>query len=223
MFCCFLELGCGPGMSTSENGTSGSETGGTEAVTGTTGVETGEVPTGTSSGEVPTGTTGEGSTGTTIEEGSSGEGTTAAPVCLEFHDGRVADTPVVHFTCGLPTLCGDGEPPLFIPEGNDGWTVDDLERARCMAAALRDRTPGVIAYQEPALGHHTFTIEILDEEVVLREDWLEDFNWSYDETVKFLKPTEFFAACADGSAFALHGCLGEAFTEVCGTELMCPG
>jgi hypothetical protein len=34
------------------------------------------------------------------------DGTTAAPVCLEFFDGRVGDDPVVQFTCGLPTLCG---------------------------------------------------------------------------------------------------------------------
>ena len=196
-------------MSTSENGTSGLETGGTEVGTGTTGGGTDGT-----TGEVPTGTT---------EDGSSGEGTTAAPVCLEFFNARVNDDVVVQFTCGLPTLCGDGEPVLFVTDGLDGWTVDDIERARCLAAALRDRTPGVIAYQEPALGHHIFEIEILGEEVVVREDWLEDFTWDYRETVTFLKPIEFFVDCAEGSAFAVHKCLSEGFTEECGTELMCPG
>jgi hypothetical protein len=211
-FCFIYIAACGPETATTESDpTSTSEPDSSSG--GTTTAPTTDTPTGSTSDPPTTASTGPDT------DSSTGEQTTGS-ACLEFANDRVNDDVAVQFTCGLPLLCGGGEPVFFF--AGDGVTTDDIETARCLAAALRDRTPGTIQYQQPSLGHHVTTIEILGEQAVHRDDFLQDFNWTYDEKVTFLRPTEFFTDCAEGSAFAVFNCLEDAFLDECAGELECP-
>lgn len=171
-------------------------------------------------------TTGDGTTsdatttGMTTSESTS-DGTTG-PACLDFSPEDPQDYPEQpHFTCGLAPLCpGDG--PLTLLLKNTIWVASDIDRARCMATAMRDRTPGQLHFQtEESDDFHT--IEILSEQVIVVDEYHGiGFGFSYDERVTFLKPPEFFADCSIGTGAEIHTCLTQGFTDVCADERGCP-
>lgn len=201
-------LACGPGgVDTTSTGSATTET--TEPDATSTSTTTSGAPT---SGE-PT---------------STGEPSTGEPVCIDFYmDGYDPDeelTPPL-FTCGLPELCpgADGKPLVF-DAGNDPVTTGDIERGRCMVAAMRDRTPGLFRFTVwPILGYDTTTIEILGETILVRRHVLSDFNEDYREGGYQLFAPELYAPCVDSTATLVLKCLTEGYSAACVSEpLMCP-
>lgn len=125
-------------------------------------------------------------------------------------------------TCGSPELCpGDG--PLIFTLGSTN-TYDpgsaetaDLERARCMAAALRDRTPGQLHFWSGEVGRE-FSLEILGELALGRSvATINDINDSYGayEGLYRLHPPEHFFACAAGDALQVWLCLVDFGPDAC--------
>ncbi len=202
-FLCALLTACGPETATTEGSSDAASTGAAS----------------TSSGETTTQPT---TSAADTSNATTDASTTTGGVCIEFKTEIYDDAPTQPLnTCGLGELCpGDG--PLWYTDDGKGWQTDDFMRARCMAAAMRDRTPGQIQYQQPALGHDIYTLEILGEQVIVRNDYVNDFNYAYSERVTFLKPPEFFAECAVGTGNSVHGCLENGFTDECATTLDCP-
>ncbi len=198
---------------------------------GTDGTGTATTGAATSTGEP--GTTSDASTGSstaapTTGAPTTGEPTTGEPVCIDFfmmdYDQNVEIPPPL-FTCGLPELCPgpDGEPLVFTDE-TQFITTKDLERAHCMGAAMRDRTPGLFRFTVwPILGFDTTTIEILGETILVRRHVLSDFNEDYSEKGHRLFAPEEYAKCTTGSAAIVLKCLTEGYEETCVSEpLMCP-
>lgn len=221
-FSLLLTVGCGP-----ETGMTDSSTGmpSTSEEPTTTAPTTGEP--GTTSTTAPTSTDG------TMTDATTGDATTidltTGDTCLEHTIGDPGDWPEeLVLGCHLDELCA-GETPLeFDPLEKSGWTVDDIDRARCMATAMRDRTPGKLLYQQtdPENGGETgdfFVIEIHGEQVSLRHEH-EGLGFGYDylERVTFLREPAFFTACAGGTATEVHECLTQGFTDECATQLECP-
>jgi hypothetical protein len=93
-------------------------------------------------------------------------------------------------------------------------STDDIDRGRCMAAALRDRTPGqtFFAAEYGLIGWHAHAIEIVGELGVLRDSVVDDFFAEYHERVDMLLPPADFEECAVGPA-----------THECVAGLDCPG
>lgn len=173
------------------------------------------------------------STSTTTGEPDPTSTTTgAAGPCLELsYDVDDPATPVWMLTCGLPELCPGEDPLIFQVSGDDILApqtveVDDIERARCMAAALRDRIPGQIRWWSEAAGHD-YSLEILGETALVRS--IESITMLIDgfdayEALRRLHPPEFFAACADGDAMQVWLCLmGSVEPECLPGPLACPG
>ncbi|MBA3546277.1 MAG: hypothetical protein H0T76_07340 [Nannocystis sp.] len=159
---------------------------------------------------------------------TSGEPSTGEPVCIDFYmeqyDPNEEITPPL-FTCGLPELCPgpDGKPLVFTQE-NDLVATKDIERGRCMAKAMRDRTPGLFRFTVwPILGFDTTTIEILGETILVRRHVLSDFNEDYGERGHQLFAPEKYTPCVDGPAAVVLKCLTDGYSEACVSEpLSCP-
>ena len=166
-------------------------------------------------------TTGDGTTTDAITTSESTAGSTGS-ACLDFSPWDPRNYPEEpHFTCGLEPLC-PGEGPLVLTRKNDAWIASDIERARCMAAAMRDRTPGQLRFQTSE-DNDFHTLEILGEQViVVYEVHGLGFGYDYDERVTFLKPPDFFAECSIGTATSIHTCLTKGFTDECADERGCP-
>ncbi|MDC0716490.1 hypothetical protein [Nannocystis bainbridge] len=168
-----------------------------------------------------TGTT----TGTTLAPTTSEGDTTTGEACLEAtRPGELWSDQEPALTCGGPELCPGGDPIYFELDGPifDGdfsaptSAVTDLERARCLAVALRDRTPGQFMFMP---GHspqvlHVFGLEIVGEFAVTRSDRSgcelshpEPKSCHVRERLRQLRPPAFFADCVDGDALALWQCL----------------
>jgi hypothetical protein len=197
-------LACGPGgVDTTSTGSSTSDTTEPDA--------TSTSSTSSTSSGVPT----------------SGEPSTGEPVCIDFYmEGYDPDeelTPPL-FTCGLPELCpgANGKPLVFT--GDNPVTTADIERGRCMVAAMRDRTPGLFRFTvQPILGYDTTTIEILGETILVRRHSLSDFNEDYSEGGYQLFAPELYAPCVDSTATLVLKCLTEGYAKACVSEpLMCP-
>ncbi|WAS93494.1 hypothetical protein [Nannocystis punicea] len=163
--------------------------------------------------------------GTTAETPTTGESTTEAPQpCLE-HNYTGGAPGAWMLTCGLPELCGGDEPLTFFTTSPDALApgeveVDDLERARCMAAALRDRTLGQITWW------HVVDVQVVSApvslEIVLHTAFVRSVAGStlleQDDTyegIYDLRPPEFFADCAEGDALAVWLCLVDAIEPQC--------
>ncbi|MDC0722284.1 hypothetical protein [Nannocystis bainbridge] len=160
----------------------------------------------------------------TTEAPTTGGTTDAPDPCLE-HRYASGGSHAWMLTCGLPELCGGAEPLLFStttlePSAPEEIEVDDLDRARCMAAALRDRTPGQIAWSQvvgPDVIFSPLSLEIVQGTALVRNvDGLQEFVLpdTY-EGMYPLRPPEFFAACAEGDALALWQCLMDAVEPAC--------
>ena len=205
-------LACGPGgVDTTSTGSVTTET--TEPDATSTSTPTSGEPT---SGEPTSG------------EPSTGEPSTGEPVCIDFYmidyDPNEELTPPL-FTCGLPELCPGAEgKPLVFDAGDNPVTTQDIERGRCMVAAMRDRTPGLFRFTVwPILGYDTTTIEILGETILVRRHVLSDFNEDYSEGGYQLFAPELYAPCVDSTATLVLKCLTEGYSEACVSEpLMCP-
>jgi hypothetical protein len=166
-------------------------------------------------------------TGTT----SSEPDTTAEP-CLE-HSYTSGHPLVWKTTCGLPELCSGDEPLMFTTTNIDAMDpgeveVEDLERARCMAAALRDRAPGQFAWSQ-VIGTEVIwspiSLEIVGDTALVRNvqgihvPELDDTH----EAIYPLRPPEFFAACAEGDTLAVWLCLMDSVEPTClPGPLTCP-
>ncbi|MCY1008584.1 hypothetical protein OV079_24085 [Nannocystis pusilla] len=145
--------------------------------------------------------------------------------CLEeIHPGDLGFGSEPALTCGGLELCPGDDPIVFQLDG-PGLAEDlssptsvetDLERARCLATALRDRTPGqflfvpVIDTEIP----YVFGLEVVGELVVARSDRglceaiePEPKSCHVHERLRVLRPPEYFADCVDGDAIALWRCL----------------
>ncbi len=208
---------CGPGVATTESSTTENTSGST--TTPSTSTPTTSADPSTTTDLTTTGTSD--TSGTTTDDLTTGDSTTD-PACLEISITDPRDFPEQpHFTCGLPALCAEQEPLVFLWEVG-GWTVSDIERARCMAAALRDRTPGQLRYQDEE-NDDFHTLEILGEQViVVREYHGIGFGFSYDEHIASLDSSLVFANCLNGTADDLHTCIRDAFTDVCAETRECP-
>lgn len=197
------------------------------ATTDTTGGSSSSTSTGASTGQ-PTG--GDGSTGTTTGDVSSDTGaTTDAGVCHDWEATDPGQDFPSELSCGLPELCPGDAPLEFILAGGslespDSVTTADIARARCMAAALRDRTPGQISFGAPlAIGSDHYVLEILGPTVIRRRSMSEDFAFDKYVRVRPLLPPDAYAGCAEGTAKQVWTCLTKSFEDVCVTgELACP-
>ncbi len=212
-----LVIACGP-VDVDPGGTSTSETGDTS--------ETGAVP-----------TTGSETTGGPLDMGG-------AEQCLAVHYPGDLWTGPLQLTCDAAELCAGEGRLWFRLEGVDFFEPDydaataaetnELERARCLARALRDRTPGQFLFA-PILGDDTpylFGREIVGELVVERGEANgckllapEPVGCHVNERLRVLRPPEFFAGCVDGDALALWRCLFDAFApepECVAGPLTCP-
>lgn len=157
--------------------------------------------------------------------------TTGEPgVCHDW----AANDPGLEFppelSCGLPELCaGDGPLQFEIDGGSlenpDSVSTADLTRARCMAAALRDRLPGQIRFGAAhGLGSDDYELEILGADAIRRRSYLQDFSFDKYVRVRPLLPAEAYEGCAQGTAKEIWACLRTGFEDVCVTgELACPG
>lgn len=192
-----------------------------------TGSTTSTASTATTTGtatEVPT-------TGTASGEPEST--TKPAEACLE-HEYAGEFPPAWKLTCGLPDLCGSEEPLMFTTSNLEVFDpgeveVEDLERARCMAAALRDRSPGQIAWEQ-VVGVDAvwapLSLEIVGDAALVRsvrgvkEGIIDEDTF---EVIRPLRPSEFFAACAEGDALAVWLCLMDSVEPTClPGPLTCP-
>lgn len=188
-------------------------------------------------------TTGSPTTGVPASTGTQDTG--PAEECLEaVHGGTLQAGEPQQLTCGVPELCADEGALVFRLEGVDAVmanyedasaaTTDDIERARCLATALRDRTPGQFIIH-PRIGDDLldgFGREVLGDLVVERWDryickliFPEPVGCRVHERLRVLRPPAFFADCVEGDAFALWRCLLDAFEPepVCvAGPLACP-
>lgn len=178
-----------------------------------------------------------GSTGSTDAASTSTTDTTSVPTmgspdattgeaCIEdIHPGDFWFGEEPTLTCGAPELCADDSPLQFELDGpgvldgdfSNPTTVEtDLERARCLIAALRDRTPGQFVFlpvHTPDI-LHVYGLEILGDLAVTRSDRAEceliapePKSCYAHERLRVLRPPEFFASCIDGDARTLWLCL----------------
>jgi hypothetical protein len=172
------------------------------------------------------------STGADPTSTSSGGSTTPTSGCnsLEiFHPGELWSDEAPELTCGAAELCPGEDPIVFALVGEgllDGDFLSpssaetDIPRARCLAAALRDRTPGQFLLL-PVQGNevlHIFAREIVGDLAVERTDRAgceliapEPESCYVHERLRELRPPEFFATCIEGDALALWLCLYDAF------------
>jgi len=191
---------------------------GEDTDTGSTSVAT---TTSTTTAEAPTTGTASGEPDTTTAE---------AEPCLELE--YTSDVqPTWMLTCGLPELCPGDEPLVFTTTKIDAGEVevDDLDRARCMVAALRDRSLGQIAWWQVAdvdVIWAPLSLEIVGHTALTRgvrgsPELLSGID-TY-EAIRPLRPPEFFAACADGDALAVWLCLMDSVEPMClPGPLSCP-
>jgi hypothetical protein len=159
---------------------------------------------------------------TDLTTGDETTGGTTGPACLQIdHGGDPGQWPEQpEFTCGLSPTC-PGEGTVVFKPTFPGSTTNDIDRARCMAAALRDRTPGLLEFEESGTVH---TLEVLGEQVIRREEYEGiGFGYSWFEWVEPLQPPEFFADCAEGTASEVRDCLIFATTDECVETFECPG
>lgn len=217
---CFL-LGCGPGLPGDSDSATDSD-GSTSSGSTSSGATTTDAPTAT--------TTGEPATSSSTTDAPATTGTTGDPgVCLDWE----ANDPGLEFppelSCGLPELCAGDGPLQFVIDGGtiedpDAVSTADLQRARCMAAALRDRLPGQIRFgTEFGLGSDDYELEILGASAIRRRSYMQDFSFDKHVRVRPLLPADAYAACAEGTAKEIWACLRKGFEDVCVTgELACP-
>ncbi|PCC73589.1 hypothetical protein SAMN02745121_07337 [Nannocystis exedens] len=189
--------------------------------------------------ELAPGDTDSQTTGTSTGTGEPTTSTTTAPTtgavdmmieaaCLEdIHPGDLWPEIEPAVTCGGLELCPGDDPIVFELDGPGIWddlstptsVETDLERARCLATALRDRTPGQFMFL-PVRGRevlHLFGLEIVGELVVIRSErasceliYPEPKSCHVKERLRVLRPPEYFADCVDGDALALWRCLLDA-------------
>ncbi|WP_434418135.1 hypothetical protein [Nannocystis pusilla] len=145
--------------------------------------------------------------------------------CLEeIYPGDLSTAPELALTCGGPELCPGDDAIIFKLDGpgladdlSSPTSVEtDLERARCLAKTLRDRTPGQFLFI-PVIGTeipYVFGLEIIGDLVVARSDRgtceaiePEPPSCHVQERLRVLRPPEYFADCVDGDALALWRCL----------------
>jgi hypothetical protein len=176
-----------------------------------------------------TGTT-DPTTGTTATPTTGEPDATTGEPCLEsVHPGDLLFGESPELTCGAAELCpGDG--PITFQLAGPGLAdhdfsspssaETDLERARCLAAALRDRTPGQFLLLPVDGGEilYIFGREVVGELALERSELAECVliapepkSCHVRERLRVLRPPEFFAACVDGDALALWKCLHDAF------------
>ena len=176
----------------------------------------------TSDPESDTGDTGD--TGDTMPASPTSEGgdtadATTGTACLEvdYPKQRPGDDLGWELGCGFPELCPGDEPLVFLIEYDRGVPTSvetkDLERGRCMAAALRDRQLGQFAFMPVDQGGQVISrssLEIVGEQAIARAEpgWCELLGpCETHEALRLLQPPAFFSACVDGDAKALFLCL----------------
>lgn len=158
---------------------------------------------------------------TTSEHSTDGAG------CLFWEASDPEQQYPPEFTCGLPERCpGDG-PLVFVVDGPlgdpDSVQTDDIDRARCMAAALRDRLPGQMFFgRQLGLGFDRRELEVVGLDVIDRLDYIEDFNFEKTATILPLLPPDDFAECAEGTALQIWMCLTRSYEEACTLLFDCP-
>lgn len=167
------------------------------------------------------------STAEPTSTGTTGDQTECLELMYELDEPSM---PPWMATCTLPELC-PGEQALVFQLGTgdifDPQTVetDDLPRARCMAAALRDRTPGQIRWWSDEVGRE-YSLEILGDLVLARSiETITELIDGFDaqEALFALRPREFFEACAFGDAMEVWLCLMDAVEPGClPGPLACP-
>lgn len=160
-------------------------------------------------------------TGTTPTSGSDETAdTTGETVCfaVDYPSKRgPPNDPGWELGCGFPALCPGELPVVFSIAGDlDAPTsveTGELERARCMARALRDRQFGQFAFMPVDADGWVvglYSLEIVGEQALARGEpgqcQLENPCKTH-EALRLLRPPEFFAACVDGDARALFLCL----------------
>lgn len=166
-----------------------------------------------------------GDTGDTMHASPTSEGgdtadATTGTACLEIEYPAKWGPPDDlgwELGCGFPELCPGDEPLVFLIEYDLGVPISvetkDLERGRCMVAALRDRQLGQFAFMPidqggPVVGR--YSLEIVGEQAITRaEPGLCEllFPCKTYEALRLLQPPSFFSACVDGDAKALFLCL----------------
>lgn len=121
--------------------------------------------------------------------------------------------------CGFPELCPGDEPLVFSIEGDLDAPISvetkDLERGRCMAAALRDRQLGQFAFtpiDQGGLVVGRYSLEIVGEQAIARSEpslcQLQNLCETH-EALRLLRLPSFFSECVDGDAKALFLCLSD--------------
>jgi hypothetical protein len=166
------------------------------------------------------------STSTSTTGPTTGQPETTGEACLEdIHPGDLwgGEGPVL--TCGAPELCPGEQPIWFELDGPDIFDGDlfnvttvetDVERARCLVAALRDRTPGQFIFvpTHDVYTLHVYGLEIVDDLALTRSDSAdcvliapEPKYCHVRERLRVLRPPQFFADCIDGDARDLWLCL----------------
>lgn len=188
--------------------------------TDTDATSTGGTSTGEATTQPTTSTDVTGSASSSTGDATSDATTGAAYIETDKHE----EIPEQSMTCGLPELCPGAVPLTFDIIEPDGWTTDDIDRARCMAAAMRDRTPGIVSFQHYGgnAGEDLRTIEILGGQAIVTHTESSDFNVDYTERLVLVQIPAYFDECANGSASAIHQCLTEGFDVVCIDTLTCP-
>jgi hypothetical protein len=149
-------------------------------------------------------------------------------VCLDWETFDPGDPFPPELTCGLPELCPGDAPLLFMVAGPpaDPTTVEvaDLDRARCMAAAMRDRQKGQVFFSVDEGGwDNLYELEILGPQAILRHHLHIDFNVEKWARVRELLPSEQYDTCSAGDAREVWLCLTQFYMEECVTgQLACP-
>lgn len=199
----------------------------TDATSTTTGTTTGTTAATTSSTAPTTSST---DAPTTSATGDPGNATSdpEAPCIEERYDDVDPQTWVL--TCGLPELCPGESPLVFVTSTGDVADpgvakVTDLERARCMVAALRDRTFGQLTWSVDLGFVVTASLEIFAPDTAIVRDVGPDNSSepNVNERLHPLREPEFFADCVDGDDTEIFICLRDSILPECQPgSLECP-
>lgn len=177
----------------------------------------------------PTSSSGQGTSSASTTSGDASSGTTSSVLCLDWEAPDPGEAFPAALTCGLAELCAGAGALQFTVDGGsltmpDAVSTDDIQRARCMASALRDRTPGVLRFTVPlSLGSDDHELEILGDDAIRRHAYQNDFNFEKSVRVRPLLPPADYAACAEGTAKQVYLCLVAGFVDACtGGAPRCP-
>lgn len=169
--------------------------------------------------------------------GTTDEDTAMTEPCLEQTYNGESSPAAWMLTCNLPELCPGAEPLMFEVESDldllepGAVTVDDLERARCMLEALRDRTQGHVTWDillDDAVVRAAFSLEIVLDRVLVHSarfpvELIEPGPHNIHERYHQLRESEFFHDCLAGDAKAVFLCLVDAAVPEClPGPLLCP-